>query len=351
MGVPFDVPESAAAGSVGMPRQSILAAIARAYFARERQRLGITAEERATRESDTGDLVKRAQLAHLAQQMGFAPAEQELHTRLTEAQIRNLDEPNRLPPVPKVASPFHVTDEHGNVTVVTPQSDGTYTQTLLHHIGKAAPPHSGKGGAGGGGLAANPFTMTDETGRQRSVARIKGGGLQFVDEISGVKVGPGPTAEMRNTEYQGAAMEPAFTLVRASLDNFEQASKGGLPGAPSAMVPGTDAYYARSRFVDQAKALLGAIVARQAGEGSRLSDEDRRSYSQAAALVNGSLLLPGGIEEARTRIDQAETLLANVQQRRKLSGGGMLQPDGGGAAPPHPADVDGLLDSIFGKRR
>jgi len=138
----------------------------------------------------------------------------------------------------------------------------------------------------------------------------------------GQTFGPSPTAEMRNTEYQSGAVEPAFELVKQSLKSFKQAAAGGLPGAPSAMIPGTDAYFAKSRFQDQAKALLGAIVARQAGEGSRLSDEDRVAYSQAASLVNGALMLPGGIEEAEARVDEAQRLIGDVMARRKAVGAG-----------------------------
>lgn len=170
-----------------------------------------------------------------------------------------------------------------------------------------------------GSLAANPFNVEDEQGNTRLAVRIKGGGLKFVDEIGGTKVAPGPTVEQRNMEIQAAAVEPAFELVNKSLDTLEQATSGVF-GKVGGVVPGTSANYAKTRFQDQAKALLGAIVARQSGEGSRLSDEDRRAYSRAATLVNNMILLPGGVAEARARLRDVEALLTNVIARRRGSG-------------------------------
>lgn len=159
-----------------------------------------------------------------------------------------------------------------------------------------------------------PVPVTDEQGNTIFAARgnVLSGGYR-----------PPMTAEQRNQQYQGQAVDPAFDLVEQSLDTLERTGAG-----VKAIIPGTDAYYAKRRFVDQAKALLGAIVARQAGEGSRLSDEDRRSYSQAATLVNNSLLLPGGITEARARIQDARRLLQTIQARR--AGGGMAAPSPSG---------------------
>jgi len=141
---------------------------------------------------------------------------------------------------------------------------------------------------------------------------------------------PGPTSEMRNTSYQAGAVEPAYRLANASLDDFDR-EQGGI-GMATQLIPGSKAYFARTRFTDQAKALLGAIVARQAGEGSRLSDEDRKVYAQAATLVNGAIMLPGGVKEARARLKQSEDLINVIQQRRAISGAGA----GAGAVPPPP---------------
>lgn len=67
-------------------KPGILQAIARAYFARERQRLGIGAEERADAESSMGNILRQAQLARLVQQMGFAPAQHKAELELRGAQ-------------------------------------------------------------------------------------------------------------------------------------------------------------------------------------------------------------------------------------------------------------------------
>jgi hypothetical protein len=147
---------------------------------------------------------------------------------------------------------------------------------------------------------------------------------------SGGRLTPPPTAERRNLEYQAQAVQPAFDLVERSLDTLEQATSG-IGGKIAGMVPGTSASYAKSRFIDQAKALLGAIVARQAGEGSRLSDEDRQSYSQAATLVNNLILLPGGVQEARARLADARNLLLEIDRRRGARGA--AAPAAGGAVP------------------
>jgi hypothetical protein len=148
---------------------------------------------------------------------------------------------------------------------------------------------------------------------------------------SGGRLTPPPTAERRNLEYQAQAVQPAFDLVERSLDTLEQATSG-IGGKIAGMVPGTSASYAKDRFIDQAKALLGAIVARQAGEGSRLSDEDRRAYSQAATLVNNLLLLPGGVQEARARLGDARNLLLDIDRRR--GGRGAAAPAAAGEAAP-----------------
>jgi hypothetical protein len=130
----------------------------------------------------------------------------------------------------------------------------------------------------------------------------------------------GPTAEARNMEIQGAAVDPAFETMLGALDALEQTMGGDQPGImdrAAGVLPGTDTYWAKDNFIKSARALAGAIVARQAGEGSRLSDEDRRAYSEAAAVVNNLILLPGGITEARRRLTEIRKLLANIQARRK----------------------------------
>jgi len=148
---------------------------------------------------------------------------------------------------------------------------------------------------------------------------------------------------MRNVEYQSQAVEPAFALVQQSLDTLKQATEG-FGSSVAGMIPGTDANWAKKHFQDQAKALLGAIVARQAGEGSRLSDEDRVAYSQASTIVNNTILLPGGVEDAQKRLSEAKQLIDTVIQRRR--GGGVVAPgtpSGGGGVSPN---VQRVLDLI-----
>lgn len=67
-------------------RQGLLSRLAQAYFARERQRLGIGAEERAATEAASSDLVRRAQAARTMQQVEMAPAEAESEADLRAAQ-------------------------------------------------------------------------------------------------------------------------------------------------------------------------------------------------------------------------------------------------------------------------
>jgi hypothetical protein len=146
---------------------------------------------------------------------------------------------------------------------------------------------------------------------------------------------PGPTSEMRNTSYQAGAVTPAFNLVRASLGEYAKAKAG--TGNITQLIPSTGANFAKDHYITQVKALLGAIVARQAGEGSRLSDEDRVAYSRAAGLVNSTLMLPGGVAEAEKRLNEAETLIGDIQQRRAISGAGAGAP---AATPPSLTGID-----------
>jgi len=284
-----------------------------AILDRERRRLGLPSrmeveakraeEARAVAESASGLETAGLSRERMRAEIAGMPGQQERSRRLIEAQIANYGEQ-------PVVRPQGLMDVGGRV--FDPTSRQFITEAL---------PEKPSG-------SVRLVNTTDEAGNpiQRAVR------LQ-----EGQTFGPSPTAEMRNTEYQSGAVEPAFELVRQSLQGFKQASAGGLPGAPSAMIPGTDAYFAKSRFQDQAKALLGAIVARQAGEGSRLSDEDRVAYSQAASLVNGALMLPGGIEEAEARVNEAQRLIEEVMVRRKAVGAG--RPLSDPTAPARPANV------------
>lgn len=313
------------------PNPSILARLAQAYMERERQRVGIPQEQQAAREAETVDLMRRAQAARIAQQMEMAPAEQSSEIDLRSAQTDYYRAGAGARETPKAGTPHYERDAAGNVTAVVPQPDGTFKQTPVGAIGTPQREPVDRPGA----MDMPMWVTNKKTGEQAFVPK---------SEVlaNPALYGQAATADMRNTEYQAGAVEPALNLVKASLDEFEKASAGGLPGAPSAMIPGTAAYFAKSRFQDQAKALLGAIVARQAGEGSRLSDEDRVAYSQASTLVNSTLMLPGGIEEARGRLLQAEHLLNTILRRRKLAGAG-AEP---GAPPPPGAEQTRVVNGV-----
>lgn len=151
-----------------------------------------------------------------------------------------------------------------------------------------------------------------------------GGKLVYVDPdtrrpIEGMT--PPPTAEMRNTDYQAQALTPAFESMKESLKVLK-GQMGGFAGSVKAVTPGTDAYWAKDAFITKAKALAGAITARMAGEGSRLSDEDRVAYSRASAIVDNMILLPGGVQEAERRLTEVQQLLEQIQARRNRAAGG-----------------------------
>lgn len=335
--------------------EPLLVRIARAVMARERQKLGIPQQEQRAELVDADVDLKRAQAAHflsggnrrgvtppsvgsfedfVLRKYGPNPTPQQI------AEARAEWAASGQPPQREAAPP---TNLEAQAAAALARGDNETYQRLLRvrkEMGQADDKPSGTDSADGA-FASNPFLVTDAKGNQRLAVRVKGGGYKFVEEIGGEKVGPGPTADMRNVEYQSQAVEPAFELVGKSLDTLEQATRG-IGGKITGAIPGTQAYYAKTRFQDQARALLGAIVARQAGEGSRLSDEDRKAYSQAATLVNNLVLLPGGVEEARSRLNDAKMLLDQVMQRRR--GGGVTAP---GAPPSQPGELDPAVQRIL----
>lgn len=306
------------------PPPSMLTKLAQVYLKREQDRVGITAQQQAAQQQQLGDLVKQAQLRKLLQEMDLAPAEQESQIELRSAQAESARALGASRGVVKPVKAVERTVDLGN------QIEYIYTDGTRELKPKGAPPKAPGGAGDDGSFAANPFSVSDNQGNTRLAVRVKGGGYQFVDNIGGTPVAPGPTAEQRNVEYQAQAVAPALSLVEQSLNEFAQSIEGGLPGGPSAMIPGTNAYYAKTKFQEQAKALLGAIVARQAGEGSRLSDEDRKSYSAAATIVNNVITLPGGVDAARARLAEAKTLLDSIMTRRKMGSGAAVPP---GATP------------------
>lgn len=306
------------------PSPSLLTRLAQVFLRREEDRVGATAARQADQQAQLQDLVRQAQLRKLVQDLELAPAAQQSEIELRGAQADAARALAGQRELPKPAKSVERTIDLGDKVRVI-HTDGTITEEP-----KGAAPRAA-GDSSDGAFAANPFQVRDPQGNIRLAVRVRGGGFQFVDEIGGTQVGPGPTAEQRNVEFQSEAVEPALALVESSLDEFSRSVAGGLPGGPSAMIPGTQAYFAKTKFQEQAKALLGAIVARQAGEGSRLSDEDRRAYSQAATVVNNVITLPGGVEAARVRLAEAKALLDSIIARRR--GGAQSAP---GAAPTQP---------------
>lgn len=209
-------------------------------------------------------------------------------------------------------------------------SVGQYVEGLKTRLGRDLTPEellqaqtdwdkaSSSSSGGAGGMAISPYVATDDEGN-----------LAVYDKKTGKAIPgmhPPPTSEMRNTEYQGQSLEPAFQMLQHSLDTLEETLGGDQVGwmdRAKGMVPSTQAYYAKDNFNRAARAFAGAILARMSGEGSRLSDEDRVAYSNAAAIVNDIILLPGGIQESRRRLNQALELLKGIQERRKRAAVGL----------------------------
>lgn len=279
-----------------------------AYLDLQRRRLGLPSREElamkraaeARAQSASESALESAALGREKTRAEIAamPGEREQRSRLVEAQIANYNEPNRAP-----------------------ASTGTWSVTPdgKHRINNMTGEVVAVDVPGGVGKAPGE-------GRQpgRPYPAMIGGKLVYVDPdtrqpIEGMT--PPPTAEMRNTDYQSQALTPAFESMKQSLAVLKGFS-GGMTGLASAAVPGTDAYWAKSAFVDKTKALAGAITARMAGEGSRLSDEDRVAYSRASAIVDNMILLPGGVEEAERRLTEVQQLLEEIQARRNRAAGG-----------------------------
>lgn len=286
----------------------------------ERRRLGLpsreelamkrAAEARAQSASESALETAGLNREKLQAEIAAIPGEREQRSRLVEAQIRNYDEPNRV--------------QQADAWSVTP--DGKHR---INRVSGEVVPIDIPGGVGkapGEGKMGRPYPA------------MIGGKLVYVDPdtrqpIPGMT--PPPTAEMRNTDYQSQALTPAFESLKESL-NVLKGVTGGFFDNAAAAIPGTGGYWAKDSFVTKAKAFAGAITARMAGEGSRLSDEDRVAYSKASAIVDNMILLPGGVQEAERRLNEVQQLLEGIQARRNRAAGGFdtNRPDadpGGGA--------------------
>lgn len=243
------------------PNPSLLARIAAAYMQRERQRVGIPQQEQAAREAETLNLMRRAQAARIAQQMGMAPAEHESQLEARSAQAdadRARAASLRQPEVPKAGTPHYATDGEGNVTAIVQQPDGSFARVPVGNVGKPLRPHApsiailpspegyvrvdrrGTGpatpvqGPGGGQLPLPPTTAQRNlaagatAGQQnlrlaqqratpilqdigsRALALNKGGGGGFIDRVTG----------MGRSAASGIGMDPAVDLYRSGIRGF-----------------------------------------------------------------------------------------------------------------------------------
>jgi hypothetical protein len=191
---------------------SLLSRIARAYFQRERARLGIPQEEQAAREAETVDLMRRAQAARLAQQMEFAPAEHESEVGLRKAQTGAATAQEKATLAlagqreeGKPGTPHYERDEAGNVVAVIPQPDGTFKQVPLGQLGKPQrePAEPGR---------LSP--LVDAHGRVIGTFHNVTGAVQ---PVKGTEAAPGEPATIGGTE-----------LRRSPLAAQERKDKAGL---------------------------------------------------------------------------------------------------------------------------
>lgn len=106
-----------------------LEALARSYLNNERYKLGIPQREQTAAESQAkvgGSLQEQAlralQAKKIQQDLDFAPQDRQLQTRLTEAQIGNLNEPNHVP------------------ATVKPPDVGSFTDYVVRKYGQSPTP-------------------------------------------------------------------------------------------------------------------------------------------------------------------------------------------------------------------
>jgi hypothetical protein len=141
-----------------MTARTVLHRLAEAWLQRERDRLGITAGERATaaegrtaQEAGTNDLYKRAQAQRLMQQMEHEresqPVDVDYRRSLAEQARAQADAARALAgqrDEGKPGTPHYETDAAGNVTVFTPQPDGSFQRTALGRHGTPQRPPVGR---------------------------------------------------------------------------------------------------------------------------------------------------------------------------------------------------------------
>ena len=186
-------------------------------------------------------------------------------------------------------------------------------------------------GGGGGGAVVRVFSGYDQQGAPQETFVPRG---SAVGQNFPVK----PTAEQINTSQFEGAVGPSFQRMRLSLDRFKTARGQGIGGTGigggiAAAIPTTQANFAMRAFLEQSKA-LAANTARLAGEGSRLSDEDRQAYAAMQSIADEMpfILNEGAVDEAALRLDQAEQLLDEIMKRRQSVQGRPAVGTGEGAA-------------------
>jgi len=186
-------------------------------------------------------------------------------------------------------------------------------------------------GGGGGGAVVRVFSGYDQRGAPQETFVPRGAA---VGQNFPVK----PTAEQINTSQFEGAVGPSFQRMRLSLDRFKTARGQGIGGTGigggiAAAIPTTQANFAMRAFLEQSKA-LAASTARLAGEGSRLSDEDRQAYAAMQSIADEMpfILNEGAVDEAALRLDQAEQLLDEIMKRRQSVQGRPAVGTGEGAA-------------------
>ncbi len=239
-------------------------------------------------------------------------------------------------------------------------------QAGLYQARAADPAAFRAGGSGATGPVVKIFAGYNEEGapQETYIPRSEAVGQTFAKA---------PTTEQVNTSAYESAVGPAFGRMRKSLERYKGARERGiggtgLGGGVMTAIPTSQANFALKAFVDQSKA-LAANTARLAGEGSRLSDEDRRAYAAFQSIVDELpfILNEGAVDEAFLRLDQAEELLGEIMTRRQaaqgrlpvgsgtaedLAGGGALPGSGGegeGEVGPQIGDVKTFPNGRVGK--
>jgi len=217
---------------------SLLEDLAQAYMQRERQRLGIPAQEqaaaantraeeasaRAGRESESGLITEKLRQALLAGQVEDAPEDREMQRMLRRAQAEEYMAHAAERRRPKQGKQIERVIDNGDHNLVI------YTDGTREKEPKGAAPRAHGAGGGGGEdvMAANPFPVEDAQGRQRLAVRVKGGGLKFVDQIGGEDVSPKPPQSVIATRQGQKRALPVLADLGSRIAKINKDSEGGF---------------------------------------------------------------------------------------------------------------------------